>query len=408
MVFWIVIGALALIVGGILGITLVRGRVGDKPPAAYDLQVYRDQLKEVDRDEARGVLDAAEAERLRAEVSRRVLAADAQLRAGGDSGGQPRRLGAVIAVVLALGLAGGSVALYAELGAPGYGDVPLQARLAASEEARANRLDQAAAEERIPARGTAPGASAEFIELMKKLRKTVEERPEDLRGLQLLARNEAALGNLPAARKAQERIIAVKGPEASARDYSRLAELMIGAAGGYVSKDAEAALREALEREPSLPTARYYLGLYMLQVDRPDAAFRIWERLLRNSAPDAPWVEPIRAQIEEVAWRAGVDYELPPAPEAPGPSQEDMEAAGEMSAEDRQAMIRGMVEGLSDRLANEGGTADEWARLVNALGVLGETGRARAIWREAQDVFAERPEDLATVRAAAQRAGVAE
>ena len=116
----------------------------------------------------------------------------------------------------------------------------------------------------------------------------------------------------------------------------------------------------------------------------------------------------IRSRIEEVAWRAGVEYELPPLAEGPGPSAEDIEAAQEMTAEDREEMIRGMVAGLSDRLATEGGTAEEWARLIGAYGVLGETDQARVIWVEAQEVFAGREAELQTLRAAADRAGVLE
>jgi cytochrome c-type biogenesis protein CcmH len=411
MVFWIMAGVLALAVSLILGLALLRGRVGDAPPAAYDLQVYRDQLKEVDRDQARGVISEAEAERLRAEVSRRVLAADTQLRAGGDSGGQPGRGGLIVALLVVVGLSGGSVALYTQVGAPGYRDVPLKTRLAVSDAARQNRLSQAEAEARVPTPDVPPQASAEFLELMEKLRKTVAERKDDLRGLTLLVRNEAAIGNMTAAHETQSRLIAAKGAQANAADYAFKADLMIGAAGGYVSQEAETALRAALERDPSQPTARYYLGVYLMQVDRPDAAFRTWDALLRESDPSAPWVGTIRDRIEELAWRAGVtDYQLPPGPDstAPGPSAADVEAAGEMSVEDRQQMIRGMVQGLSERLANEGGTPAEWARLIRALGVLGETERAGAIWTEARTRFAEVPEAMAVVRDAAQAAGVAE
>ena len=409
MVFWIVAGGLTLAVSLILGLALLRGRIGDAPPAAYDLQVYRDQLKEVDRDEARGVISEAEAERLRAEVSRRVLAADAQLRAGGETGGQPGRGGWIAAGLVVLGLAGGSAALYAQVGAPGYRDVPLKTRLAVSDAARQNRLSQAEAEARVPAPDVSPEASAEFLELMDKLRETVAQREGDLRGLTLLVRNEAALGNLTAAHEAQTKLIAAKGEDATARDHAYRADLMISAAGGYVSQEAEAALREALQRDPGEPTARYYLGVYLMQVDRPDAAFRTWDGLLRESDPSAPWVPTIRERIEELAWRAGVtDYQLPPLEGAPGPSAADMEAAGEMSLEERQQMIRGMVEGLSQRLADEGGTPAEWARLIRALGVLGDTGRAAAIWTEAQTRFADTPEAMALVREAALDAGVAE
>ncbi|WP_108258339.1 hypothetical protein [Mangrovicoccus ximenensis] len=77
-----------------------------------------------------------------------------------------------------------------------------------------------------------------------------------------------------------------------------------------------------------------------------------------------------------------------------------------MTDGDRQAMIRGMVEGLAGRLADQGGSPEEWARLIGALGVLGETERAQDIYGEARTVFAADPEGLAKVDAAAQQAGL--
>ena len=414
MTFWIIVAMLSIGVGTVLGLTLMRGRVGDAPPAAYDLQVYRDQLREVDRDTTRGVIGAEDAERLRAEISRKILAADAQLQAGGESGGQPRMLGIVAAGMIVAAIAGGGVALYSWNGAPGYRDLPMATRMAESDAARAERLDQDAAEARFAPQdpGLPEGTDAEYLALVERLRETVAERPDDRRGLRFLVRSEAALGNMGAARKAQAQLIEAKGEDATATDYATLAELMINAAGGYVSADAEAALRDALDREGQLPTARFYLGVYMAQVDRPDSAFRLWRDLLAESTPDAPWVAPIRSGIEDLAARAGVRYELPPrqaAPMAPsGPSAGDVEAAEDMDPEARREMIRGMVARLSDRLATEGGTAEDWARLINAYGVLGEAEQAGRIWAEAQSVFADSPERLATVRAAAQTAGVAE
>ncbi len=409
MLFWIIVIALALVTAAVLGRTVVTGRAGKEPPAAYDLRVYRDQLREVDRDLARGVIGAEDAERLRAEVSRRILAADAKLRESGTTGGQPRWASLAMAAAVLVGLTGGTALLYRTLGAPGYGDVPLKARIAASDAARADRLAQDEAEARMPQAELPPDVSEDFLALMEKLRATVAERPGDLRGLQLLVRNEAALGNMAAAREAQAQIVEVKGPEATAEDYALLADLMISAAGGYVSKEAEAALRGALQRDARDPRARYYLGLYYLQVDRPDRAFRIWEKLLSESSPDAPWVPLIRDRLEEVAWRAGVtDYRLPPLERAPGPDAADIEAADEMAAEERGEMIRGMVARLAERLATEGGSAEEWARLIGAYGVLGETDRARAIWEEAQQVFAGREAELDLLRGAAREAGIAE
>ncbi|MAO26072.1 c-type cytochrome biogenesis protein CcmI [Roseovarius sp.] len=407
--FWIISVGLAALAALVLMRALLRGRIGDEAPAAYDLRVYRDQLRGVDRDLERGVLTETEAARLRTEVSRRILTADAQLKAQGPAGDQPKGPSRVLAGVLVLGLVGGAAALYMQLGAPGYGDLPLSDRLAASERMRANLPTQAeleAAQAETPQ--TDPQVAGDFLALMEKLREAVASNPDDLQGLGLLARNEARLGNYAAARKAQARIVEIKGEAATGRDHALLADLMISAANGTVSAEAEAALRAALTRTPGEATALYYLGLYYTQVDRPDATLRIWDGLLRSSPPDAPWLTPIRAMIPEVAARAGVRYDLPESPALPGPNADDIAAAEEMSAEDRAAFVRGMVGQLSERLASRGGTPQEWARLITALGVLGESDRARAIAQEAREVFAGNAQAIDLIDGAASQAGVAE
>ena len=91
-----------------------------------------------------------------------------------------------------------------------------------------------------------------------------------------------------------------------------------------------------------------------------------------------------------------------------GPTDEELDAAAQMSAEDRAAMIQDMVASLSARLANQGGTSEEWARLIRAHGVLGNADQARAIWEEAQMAFANDDAGLTLLRAAADDAGVLE
>lgn len=398
--FWIVAGAMALATGLLIGLALRRG----KTVALDETAIYRDQLAEVDRDLARGTIGGDEAQRVRVEVSRRLLEADKAAR------GAIARVGNAgpWALPVVLALLAGSFGAYLWLGAPGYPDLPLAERIARSEEFRKTRPAQDLAEAQTPAL-PAPETEPEYTDLMDRLRSAVAERPDDVRGLELLARNEAALGNLVAAKDAQARLVAAKGDQATAEDQAALAELMIMAAGGYVSPQAEEVLVRALTLDGRNGTARYYSGLMFNQIGRPDQAFRLWRPLLEESPPEAPWVGPIRAQIQDTAWAAGVNYELPPerAPLA-GPSAAEMEAAADMTPEERQQMIGGMVEGLMARLAAEGGSAQEWARLISSLGVLGDRDRARAIWGEAQTRFAARPADLALVREAAEAAGVAE
>lgn len=404
-VIWAVAIFLTLMVGGLIWLAL-RSASDDGAAKAPDRAIYRDQLEEIGRDQARGVLAAEEAERARAEVARRLLAADA--RQARVTAGGPRW--AALAAFALIGA--GALALYAQVGAPGRPDMGLSDRVALAEELRAARPDQAAREAAMPDWTPPAGADTRYLDLVRQLRDAVAERPDDAQGLELLARHEAALGNLKAARAAQEQLVALRGEEATTEEWLTLAGLSIEAAGGFVTPEAEHALRQVLDRAPRNQPAQYYMGLMLIQTGRPDLAFRIWERLLREGPETAPWVRIIRGEIAGLAALAGVRYDPPaaarPAPALPGPDADAVAAAEDMTPEERQDMIRGMVEGLAERLASEGGGPEEWARLITALGILGETDRARAIYAEARQTFGAVPDALARVEAAAERAGIAE
>ncbi|MBT8155435.1 c-type cytochrome biogenesis protein CcmI [Epibacterium ulvae] len=406
MTFWIVTAFISLSVGVLFFLVILRARSSGEPAAAYDLRLYRQQLKEVDRDLARGVIQDSDAERIRTEVSRRILAADAAIKKHQDGDVQPKVPSLIAAGVTAAGLVGGAFILYVNLGAPGYGDLALDYRLALAADQAANRPSQTEME------ATAepfemPTPQPNYVELVDRLRQAAQSRPTDPRGQALLAQHEARLGNFVQAYMAKAKFIELSNGDVNPEDHAEQAELMILAAGGLVSPEAEDALKQALTLNPGNGTARYYWGLMMGQTGRPDIAFGIWRETLINGPEGAPWIEAIRAQIADMAFRAG--QEIDPAllqTNQPGPTAEQMQAASEMSPEDQQEMIRGMVDGLSDRLASEGGTASEWARLISALTVLGDVERAQRIYAEAQSRFADAPEQAAIITAAARQSGL--
>lgn len=362
-----------------------------------DLTVYRDQLKEVERDGVRGTLTHEEAENLRVEISRRMLAADTAGVSSAQRGLQWPAIGLVVlATIMGLGT-------YGTFGVPALPDRPLTARLEEEAAKRADRPAQAEAEAMIAAQQTEepPAPNAEQLDLIDRLEELLQERPDDLRGHKLLSSNLANLGLFSRAAQAQTKVIAIQGADAGADDHFAQAEYFILAANGYVSPEAEAALKETLATNPRDPRARYYSGLLAFQSDRADIAYDLWTRLLDEGPENAPWIAAIRAQIGTVAVAAGRSVPR-------GPDADDIAAAEAMSAEDRTAMIEGMVAGLADRLAEDGGAVEEWERLIRAYGVLNETAKASDAWEDAQAAFEGDPVALNLLRQAARDAEVAQ
>ena len=401
--FWIICAVLTGAVGFAIIAPLLRNRGTGEPAAAFDLRVYRDQLQEVDRDLERGVIAPEDAARLRTEIGRKVLDADRRL--SQDTAGKAGGRGLLAMGVLAL-LFVGAVALYLREGQPGRDDLPIAQRIANARQIYESRPSQAEAEARAPAPVT-PEVPEDFAALIQQLREAVARNPDDPQGLALLATNEIRLGNLSAAREAQQRLVELRGDDASADELVRLSALMIEAASGLITPEAEEMLARALTREPTHPQARYLLGMLQLQNDRPDRAFPIWRSLLEEGPEDAPWIAPIRTAISDLAWLAGQPDYVPPVP-MPGPDAEAMAAAEDMTPEERQQMVAGMVSQLESRLASQGGTPEEWARLISSLVVIGNADHAREIWTEARTRFATQPEALEIVRQAATEAGLGE
>ena len=131
MLFWVTATLLTACAVLSVLVPLVRRAPDAEQPSSHDLEVYRDQLAELDRDAARGLIRAAEAEEARAEIARRILKIAGEH--SGPAAGRPRKFGVAragaFAAVLSVPLV--SWGLYAVLGSPDMPSQPLAARLAA-------------------------------------------------------------------------------------------------------------------------------------------------------------------------------------------------------------------------------------------------------------------------------------
>ncbi|WP_026941264.1 hypothetical protein [Hellea balneolensis] len=89
--------------------------------------------------------------------------------------------------------------------------------------------------------------------------------------------------------------------------------------------------------------------------------------------------------------------------EAPrGPSAEQVQAAQQMSPEERTEMITAMVEGLAMRLEEEPNDPQGWQRLLRARKVLGQTEKLQADIARMKLVFKDRPDVIEAIMQSAQ------
>jgi cytochrome c-type biogenesis protein CcmH len=346
-------------------------RRGAPSRAEFDVRLYRDQLAEVDRDAARGLLDPTEAEAARTEVKRRLLAAAAAVEIGGVGATPPgQRPRWVLPAFLALLLPFATALLYLGLGQPGSPDQPLAERRT---------------KDMLTAGVTARQAKS-LSDATTQLAKRLESRPNDATGWFLLGRSYLTMQRLPEAVRAlaRARQLAPEQPEY----VGAYAEAAIAASGGRIDDNAHDALQTLLALDPSSAKARFLLALEKAQRGDLAGAVQDWADLAAIAPPDAPWLPTVREHLDRAASQAGIDpatvkpfaeAHAPEAtlpPDAPGPNAKDIAAADRMNPEDRQRMIRGMVEGLATRLAEHPDDIEGWRRLARAWEVLGEPAKA--------------------------------
>jgi cytochrome c-type biogenesis protein CcmH len=375
MMLWLVLGAMTLAVMALLLVPLLRAPRPLASRQAHDLEVYRDQLRELEADRVRGVVGDAEAAEAEREIKRRILrAADEPQRDAGDSGWRIAAAGVLAVLVPVL-----AALIYAGLGQPWQPDRPLAARQ--------------------PAQPAAPDAAQQpdIASMAEKLRTRLEQSPQDRQGWSLLGRTYWEIGRFADAAEAYRRALELGEPEPGLQ--MAYAEALVFAADGLVTPVARQVLADLSKAAPEHPGARYYLGLAELQADNPQGAYRAWLALARDTPAGAPWIEPLKRRLVEVGRALGIEVEkdLPaaftaaPAPQPPGeavagipgPTAEDMKAAQEMSPEDRMAFVRSMVQRLADRLADSPEDVQGWMRLGRAYAVLGEHARSAEAYARA-------------------------
>jgi cytochrome c-type biogenesis protein CcmH len=323
-----------------------------------DLLVYKDQLQEIDRDRAAGLIGETEAEAARLEVSRRLLAAaDVQSStAPGPQSLRRRRAATVVAFAI---LPFGAPGLYLALGSPNIPGEPAFARI------------------------NTPQGHESIANLVSQVEAHLARNPNDGSGWEVIAPVYLRLGRFDDAVEARKKSLALNGDTASRE--ADLGEAEVAAASGMVTADAKAAFDRAVAGDPHEAKARYFLGLAAEQEGKNDEAASIWRALLADAPANAPWIKFVREALARAT--SGLVA-------ATGPSASDVAAAANMSDDERGDMIRGMVARLADRLHDNGADVEGWLRLVRAYVVLGNRAKAKSAAADAKRALADHPDDI--------------
>ena len=291
---WIVLGALGVAAGAAIAWRLyprTQAAAINTDSAAYDLEVYRDQLRELDRDAARGVIDTAEAEAARNEIRRRVLAADAQAGAQ-DGAASARALSPSTVLLIAVSVPVLSLSLYAVLGRPELADPN---NLVVQQQQRGPTQEQMRAAAQMT-----PEQRREMIRgMVSRLSERMKENPKDLAGWLRLGRARSVLGEHEKSAEAYGKAAALVPKNVRVLTLYTMAVLRLRKNDGPIGPGLVALMKRLYDLEPRHPLALYYLGKNAFDLGREEEGKDYWRKLLPLLKDRPEFAARIRKRLEQ-------------------------------------------------------------------------------------------------------------
>lgn len=354
--FWIVISTTLIVA---LGVLAVSNRNTGSVPATNDdnraaKTFYKSLLTELDHDLSAGKIRDAEYSIAKLELDRELLKQTIDVGIENKAGYSSSKL--LIVVIPAI--AAIAFFTYVFAGSPGFQNVPLSDRQAAIQ-----RVD--------------------LNDAVDKVQSHLEANPDDVLGWQVIAPIFVRQQDYTDAVVAYRNIVRLQGE--SSDNLTDLAEAVTLSQNGQVTGEPLALLEAAANLDPSHIRSQFYLAGEATRIKDYQTAIKLWSNLIDRSAGNEEWLGTARSGLNFAQAQSGVEVT---SFDSNGPTEADIEASAELSIDDRQQMISQMVEGLSERLATNGGNGREWAQLINARMVMGDTDAAKAALADARTSLA--------------------
>ena len=357
---WALLTAMSCSAAVLVAIPLIRRYEASEPALAPETGIYREQLAEVDRDLAAGSITADQAALAKVEIQRRLIATTraADMARPVSNAWRTAALASVTGFV-----ALASVNLYGLYGHP--------------ESVTAERSVEAV----TTAETAAPPAAGAVDAMIGKLAARLKASPGDADGWRMLGWSYFSTQRYSEAADAYGKAMALEPGNQSYR--SAHAEALVQAQGGTVTDEALAIFETVLQADPTEERSRFYKALATEQAGQLSKALDLWTALLADAPPDAPWLVDVRGHVTDLGERTGRNMASALASASAPATPDD----GGMAGSDQQAMILGMVEGLSARLEASPHDAEGWMRLIRSRSVLNQPDLAREALQKALDEF---------------------
>ena len=371
MLLWVIFAFLTAIAAVVVLLPLWRQKSAEDAPAR-DVEIYKQQLREVEGERASGLLGEEEAKAARIEISRRLIAATeaverAERRVQRATAGLPVAAYAMVAVLVLISIGG-----YAIYGSP---DLPAQPF--------ASRTQQ-------------PNPMQAVID---RVEKQLKDHPDDGAGWSVAGTLYLRMGRFAEAVEAHGKALKILGE--NTERLANLGEAMAFANNGVVSPESRALFEKAVGMDAEEAKSNFWLAMADEQAGKTAEAVVRYKRMLAGNFPEEGKAL-LRKRLAALEAQPGGGTDT--APQGAAGAKGSVDQSAQQTAE--QEMIASMVSRLAERLKKDGSDLKGWLMLVRAYTVLGRKDEAIKALSQARTNFNDNKEALGQIDALAQSLGL--
>ncbi len=296
-IFWLICAifvaiALAFVLPPLLQTSI--GGDNEQSTREANVDIYRDQISELEADAANGIVSREQYQQDRDEIERRLLedVSGADMTGKGAEKKATATAGRAPVYAIALGIPLIAIALYIQVGNPAA-------------------LSGASASVRSPTQAPFAGASQPSGQMTQqaieanvaKLAKRLEQNPGDVQGWTMLGRSYVTLEKYSEASNAYAKASALKSDDAELlSDYA----FALGMANGQRLQGQPLELiNKALKLDPENPKALELAGSAAFEAKNYSQAINYWQKLLQKTPADSELAQVLSRRINEAKSLAG-------------------------------------------------------------------------------------------------------